>query len=214
MTFKYIRKEAEIADGNLFLMLYKRFLYKKKYKKNILSHHRVLIKHIENISIGRLLKIGIDPFNFVGEMDSTYLNISGKLDIKGNYSIGKGCRFDIGEHAVMRILDGGYVAPNTSFVIMNGLSIGKNTAISWNCHFLDEDFHDLDYEGRKKKSGMPITIGDHVWIGCNTNIYKGVNIPNGCVVAANSVVKTSFTEENILIGGNPATILKRNITWD
>lgn len=97
--------------------------------------------------------------------DKTYLHINGKLRIKGKYSIGRGCRFDIGENAVVTIGNGGYM----------------------NCNVK--------------------------WIGCGVKIYKGTVIPNGCVIASDSIVKGVFHVENSLIGGNPAKVIKEGITW-
>ena len=58
-----------------------------------------------------------------------------------------------------------------------------------------------------------IIIGNHVWICSGTQIYKGTKIADGCVIAANSVVRGVFSVPNALIGGNPARIIKENIKW-
>jgi acetyltransferase-like isoleucine patch superfamily enzyme len=92
--------------------------------------------------------------------------------------------------------------------------MGSGSAISWNCSFLDDDLHQLQYDGRAAKTqDRKIIIGDCVWICCNVTVLKGVIIPNGCVVGSNSVVKSAFSEENTLIAGNPARIVKRGIRW-
>jgi acetyltransferase-like isoleucine patch superfamily enzyme len=96
---------------------------------------------------------------------------------------------------------------------MHQLTIGNDCAISWNCQFLDEDYHEIQYEGKKEKNSNSIKIGDRVWIGSNVSIHKGAVIPRGCVVASNSVVKAVFDEENVLIAGNPAKVVKRSISW-
>ena len=96
---------------------------------------------------------------------------------------------------------------------MHNLKIGENCAISWNCQFLDEDFHQFDYEGKKEIKNNAIEIGSKVWIGSNVSLYKGVRIPNGSIIASDSVVKGTFDDENILIAGNPAKIIKRNVKW-
>lgn len=55
--------------------------------------------------------------------------------------------------------------------------------------------------------GMPVTIGDDCWIGGNAIINPGVTLGNNVVVASGSVVTKSFGN-NLIIGGNPARILK------
>ncbi|BAV06703.1 transferase hexapeptide (six repeat-containing protein) [Filimonas lacunae] len=98
------------------------------------------------------------------------------------------------------------------FVICHKLVIGDDCVISWNCQFLDEDFHSITYEGKQNKPAE-IIIGNHVWVGCDVKIYKGTVIPSGCVIAAGSIVRGVFTQENSLIGGNPAKNIKPAISW-
>jgi acetyltransferase-like isoleucine patch superfamily enzyme len=149
---------------------------------------------------------------FSHKKDITYLNIKGQLFFQGAFSIGRGCRFDIGERAKVVIGKGGYINCNSSLLIYHNLSIGDNCAISWDCQFLDEDFHTIDYEGKKETTNS-IVIGNHVWMGNSVKVYKGTVIPDGCVIASNSVVKGIFLLKNCLIGGSPAKVLKENVSW-
>ena len=55
--------------------------------------------------------------------------------------------------------------------------------------------------------GKPITIGDNVWIGGAAVIVPGVTLGDNVVVAAGSVVTKSFPD-NVVVGGNPAQIIK------
>lgn len=191
-----------------------RFLWIKfRYKQLFFLHQNVQIKGIRNIKSNKKINIGISYVGFMHKSEKTLLNINGELEFEGNYSIGRGCRLDIGEKGKVRIGNGGYINCNSTLIIMNSLSIGHNCVISWNCSFLDEDFHDLYYEGRKEVDNS-IIIGDNVWIGCGVHIYKGSFVADGCVIASNSVVKGVFKKPNCLIGGHPARILKENIKWD
>ena len=54
----------------------------------------------------------------------------------------------------------------------------------------------------------PIIIGNNCWIGTNAILLPGVELGEHVIVAAGSVVTKSFKESNIVIGGNPAKILK------
>lgn len=199
---------------SIFILFLIKNLYYAIFGINIIAHHLSEIKNLKNIKTKGSLRLGIDYYGFSTKRDLTYLNIRGKLIFNGNFSIAKGCRFDVGKDAVVEIGDNGYVSPNTWFIISHGLTIGNGCMISWGCQFLDDDFHKLVYENRKQLESNKIKIGNNVWIGCNSYIYKGVNIPNGSVVAANSVVKSSFFEENILIAGNPAVVVKKGVNWN
>jgi acetyltransferase-like isoleucine patch superfamily enzyme len=209
---KILCNECKSTGTNVVIVLFKTLVYKLK-GKNIIAHHRTLIKGLANIyTSDKVLKIGLHNVGFTNASDRTFLNIKGKLVINGNYTITQGCRLYIGQNATLQIGDGGYVNANCNFIIMHGLKIGNECIIAWNCQFLDEDYHTIEYKD-KQESTNKIIIGNRVWIGCHVFIYKGVQIADGCIVAANSVVRTSFTEKNVLIGGNPARILKRDVYW-
>ena len=64
------------------------------------------------------------------------------------------------------------------------------------------DFKKNEYQYKK------VTIGNNVWIGAKAIILPGINIGDNSVIAAGSVV-TKNVAANILVGGNPACIIKR-----
>lgn len=98
--------------------------------------------------------------------------------------------------------------------------IGDNTCIGGNCKILDNDFHPIEAEKRNKLlrnahggdsdliPSREIIIGKNCFIGCNTIILKGTVIGDGCVVGAGAVVSGKF-EDNCVIAGNPARVIKR-----
>ncbi len=208
---KIILKTKAIKSGRLYSLI--KFYYYKFKGKHILAQSATIIKGLNNISTGDLLTIGLDYFGFVSPKDVSFLNIRGKLITTGLFSIGRGCRFDIGEKAVCELGANSYVSPFTDFIIAHGIRIGSGCAISWHCQFLDEDFHEMEYEGKIENRNKEIIIADNVWIGCYVNVFKGTFIAKGCVVAANAVVSGRYNEENCLIAGNPAKVIKKNISW-
>lgn len=56
-------------------------------------------------------------------------------------------------------------------------------------------------------------IGDGLYLATGSVITSKVKIGNNCSVAANSVVNKSFFEDNLLIAGVPATIIKKTEPW-
>ncbi len=58
-----------------------------------------------------------------------------------------------------------------------------------------------------------VRIGNHVWIGMNVLILKGVTINDGAIIAAGSVV-TRDVPANCLAAGVPAYVIKENVTWE
>jgi acetyltransferase-like isoleucine patch superfamily enzyme len=212
MNISSLYKLCKKSDTS-FICLVLRFIYYRSQEKLLLLHQRAIVKGVQNIYTQGFLTVGVNYCGFLHKKDVTLLNIQGKMNIRGNVSIGRGCRLDLGEKALLEIGEHSYINPFSMLIIQHGLTIGKNCAISWNCQFLDDDFHSLKYDDKKDLSNSRIVIGDHVWIGSNVFVYKGVCIGNGSVVAANSVVKDRFDEENVLIAGNPARIIRQNVQW-
>lgn len=56
-------------------------------------------------------------------------------------------------------------------------------------------------------------IGNHVWLGLNTSILKGVRIGNNSAVG-NGTILTKNVANNTIVAGNPARRIKENINWD
>lgn len=55
--------------------------------------------------------------------------------------------------------------------------------------------------------GIPITIGDNVWVGGNVTVCPGVTIGNNVVIGAGSVV-TKDIPANVVAVGNPCHVLR------
>lgn len=101
------------------------------------------------------------------------------------------------------------IGNNTQIHCGLNVTIGEGTIISWNCCIMDRDYHCFDSD---KEQMRPVHIGRHVWIGHDVIINKGVSIGDGAVIAAGSVVTRDVTS-NACVGGNPAKVIRENITW-
>ena len=69
--------------------------------------------------------------------------------------------------------------------------------------------HPIDPTSRQTgiEFAKPITLGHNCWIGGMAVINPGVTLGNNVVVASGAVVTKSFGD-NVVIGGNPAKIIK------
>lgn len=85
----------------------------------------------------------------------------------------------------------------------DNILIGPNTVIT-------TVNHPLDAKQRREHFAFaePIKIGNDVWIGSNCTILPGVKIGNNVVVAAGAVV-TKDIEDNSLVGGVPAKLIRK-----
>ncbi|WP_085509194.1 sugar O-acetyltransferase [Thalassobacillus devorans] len=70
--------------------------------------------------------------------------------------------------------------------------------------------HPLDATERNsgKEYAKPITFGDNVWIGGSAIINPGVTVGDNAVIASGAVV-TKDVPANVVVGGNPAKVIKQ-----
>lgn len=123
-----------------------------------------------------------------------------------------------------------YIEPTFNCDYGKNIYVGENFYANYNCVFLDvceirigkncfvapqvgiyTATHPVDPVQRCEKGveyGKPITIGDNCWIGGHATINPGVTLGNNVVVASGAVVTKSFGD-NVVIGGNPARILRK-----
>lgn len=95
------------------------------------------------------------------------------------------------------------------------IEIGNDCMFSWGIAMWAADAHAIMKKGENKAYNVPkpIIIGNNVWLGYNATIGKGTVISDNSIVGMCSLVIGKFTEPNVIIAGNPARIIKRDIDW-
>lgn len=91
---------------------------------------------------------------------------------------------------------------------INKIYIGDNTIFAPGIKIISAN-HDTKDLSKHDKTTDPIIIGKNCWIGVNAVILPGVQLGDNVVVAAGSVVSKSFPSD-VIIGGVPAKIIKKN----
>ncbi len=88
------------------------------------------------------------------------------------------------------------------------VTFGDNCMLAPGVHIYTAT-HPLDPLERNsgREFGKPITFGHNVWIGGGAIINPGLNIGDNVVIASGTVV-TKDVPANVVIGGNPAKIIK------
>ena len=133
----------------------------------------------------------------------------GTFRVTGRVSIHTDFRMWINEGATLT-LGSGYINAGFNLSCFCAVSIGEDFAVSECVTIRDGDNHKLS-GARDERS--PVVIGNHVWIGMNATILKGVTIGDGAVVAANAVV-TRDVAPRALVAGVPARVLREDVDWD
>ncbi|MBS0028553.1 CatB-related O-acetyltransferase [Chitinophaga sp. 2R12] len=90
--------------------------------------------------------------------------------------------------------------------IGNYVLMGPNVTILTQNHIFSRTDTPIYYQGATPE--MPVIIEDDVWIGQNVIILPGLRICQGAIVAAGAVV-TKDVPPYMIVGGNPARIIKK-----
>ena len=135
----------------------------------------------------------------------------GRLVVEGDFHLIQGASIFV-DHDAELILHGGWAFLNTNSTLncFQHIEIGRSCSISDNVCIADSDSHMINGDVEHMKA--PVIIGNHVWIGKNVTILKGVTIGDGAVVGAGSVVTKSIPARCVAVG-NPARVIKENVTW-
>ena len=103
-----------------------------------------------------------------------------------------------------------FQSPGTYFQNFNAqIFLGRGTYIAPNVGIITAN-HDIN-NLENHLPGKDVKIGENCWIGMNSIILPGVELGNGTIVAAGSVVTRSFPQGKVIIAGTPAKIIKDNI---
>ncbi|TRT76424.1 MAG: CatB-related O-acetyltransferase [Microcystis aeruginosa Ma_AC_P_19900807_S299] len=178
---------SKILVPDYFRFLSNFFENKIKYKnKNFYQGHMSIVRETEigaNVKIypyAKVINSKIDSYTYIGT--NTKVN---RANLGKFCSIGPDCKIGLGKHPS----SGNYVSSNPIFYsTLNQLEIT----------FSDQNYFD--------ELGN-ITIGNDVWIGTNVIIRDDVNIGDGVIIAAASVV-TKDIPSYAVYAGVPAKLIR------
>lgn len=126
--------------------------------------------------------------------------------------IGYGSYIQIGEQAILEIGDS-FINREVKIVCNNHIKIGDGCIIAMGTVIRDNDGGNHKIKSSNYVNNKPVVIGNHVWLGENVMILKGVTIGEGCVIAAGSLV-TKDIPSRCLAMGVPAKVVRENIEWE
>lgn len=142
-----------------------------------------------------------------------------ELILEQNTIILSGSYISGSNNAQIMIGRNSYISQEVIMNSRNSIKIGRNVLIGHNVLIMDYDAHTVLYDNLSTKQLQncidrkeEIVIHDNVWIGARVTILKGVTIGAGSIVGANSCVVCDIPP-NALAVGNPAKIVKENISW-
>lgn len=128
---------------------------------------------------------------------SEYTRISNDVTFMGNGPIKIGYKSSIGSWGRLYAHEG------------YGIEIGDYVNAASHIYIIDSN-HGIkagEIMMNQPSTHEKVTIGDDIWFGYHVMVLPGVNLNNGIVCGACSVITKSFPE-NAIICGNPAKLIK------
>lgn len=108
----------------------------------------------------------------------------------------------------IRVGDNFFANYNLVVLDVGEVTFGNNVFIAPNVSVYTAG-HPVHYLARNSmyEYGIPVSVGDNVWIGGNVVICPGVKIGSGSVIGAGSVVLRDVPE-NVIAAGNPCRVIR------
>lgn len=96
----------------------------------------------------------------------------------------------------------------------NYIDIGQECMIADNVDIWSSDSHPIyDANNNIINPSKPIIIKNHVWLGKNVKVMKGVTIGENAIIGLNSII-THDIEPSTLNAGSPTKKIKGNVRWE
>lgn len=146
--------------------------------------------------IGRLSK-------FLRQISCKYIfKATGKdINIEHGASFGSGARIEIGNYSGL----------GENCKVPDDIKIGRDVMMAPDVLIVGKNhqFENLQIPMRLQgaKDSTPVVIGDDVWIGARVIILPGIQVGNGAIIGAGSVV-TNNVPPYAICAGNPARVIK------
>ena len=181
---KYLKKAIiKILFNTIGLFYSKKHLFGFNYQESFIGWRWVFktFFHQKILGFNRHIPWPISPSSAVDDPNNIFFHPDDSV-----FFMHFGCYFSNTNGGRIFIGRGTFIAPKTGIITTN------------------HNPHDVSKHLKPKD----VIIGENCWIGMNVVIMPGVSIGDNTVVAAGAVVTKSFSEGHLIIGGNPAKIIK------
>ena len=152
----------------------------------------IVIRGVPYVKVKGVLQIG----------DNVVINSSLRSNPTNHY---KRCIICVEKSAVLSIGDNVGIS-NSVVYCSESILVQKNTLIGSGVRIWDTDFHNMETDNRYVRK---VSIGENCWIGADSIVLKGSNIPNDTIIGAKSLVTSSSSPlQTGVYAGNPVRKVK------
>jgi len=168
-------------------------------------------------------------FKIIGHGNEVIIDPENRLNNCFIYIFGNDCKITIGKHCILTnttlwieddfgsISIGGYsnsYGAHISATEGESIKIGEDCMFSHGIDIRNGDSHPIfdNNTGKRINLAAPIKIGNHVWLGADVKVLKGITIDDNSIIGTGSIV-TSNVDSNSIYVGVPAKKVKDSISW-
>lgn len=202
-----------------YAFCFKHLPYRQAKQCPILLHWRAKVyisKDAEIEIVTPLHKYGIrigiwgGSYGLANRMTTFQLFDKGKVRFEGIASFSKGSHVVVRGNGMLTIGDNFFCNANCDILCNKAISFGFDNLLGWNITLLDSDGHNTYLKGMRQEQMKAIILGEHVWIGANSTILKGVSLADHTIIPYGSIIHKSNYEKNVVFQNK---VLKSDIMW-
>lgn len=168
---------------------------------------KTVLAHNSCIEYSGKLRLGFNSSGRNGRSSLIRIGKNAKMICSGDTRLFFDSDIQLFDDAILSIGDS-FINSGCKIRVGKQMKIGDNCAIGTDFTAMDSNFHKINDLCVTK----PVVIEDHVWIGTRVTVLPGVNIGEGAIIGAGSVV-TNNIDPHCLAVGNPAKVIKRDVVW-
>lgn len=159
------------------------------------------------------------PYESISRSKGTAeLFLAGSMVFYGHVQFGKDYFVYVAKDAILSMGHMASLGGNGKIMCYDHITFGLYARLGFESQVMDSNFHQMiDTEtGERFPMKQPVAIGDYNYFGNRVSVMPGARTGGYVTVASSSLLTQDYSGlgENVLIGGIPAKLLRRNISRD